>query len=97
MKPVANQNLAFHYTTGFPIEVKGKVLEIGDDLSVFIHVNFRKLSAISDFRNIWENLSLPQLRPLWHNNQRQDKIRSNLRYSSHDVEAAAESQQVEIH
>ena len=58
MKPVSNRNLAFHYTTGFPIEVKGKVLEIGEDLSVFIQVNFRKLSSISDFRHIWDKYQM---------------------------------------
>ena len=58
MKPIANRNLAYHYVQGFPLQVKHRVLEIGDDLSVFIQINFRKLSSIKDFRSIWDKYSI---------------------------------------
>ena len=58
IKPMANRNVAYHNTSGFPLEVKNKVLQTGEDITVFIEINFRKLSTITDFRTIWDKYKI---------------------------------------
>jgi len=58
MKPISKRNLAYHYTSGFPLEVKSRVLQIGEEICVFTEINFRKLSAISDYRTIWDKYKI---------------------------------------
>jgi GWxTD domain-containing protein len=58
LKPLGKQNFAYQYAPGYPLEVKHRILDAGNDLSVFIEIQFKKLSGISDYKNIWDKYQI---------------------------------------
>lgn len=58
IKPVAKQNLAYQYTHTFPFEVKYRILETGEDWSIFIEIRFKKLLGIQNPSQIWDKYKI---------------------------------------
>lgn len=53
-KPVSRINQAYLYNRNVPLNVQFRVLESGEDLQVFIQIEFKKLEGLKNHLAIWE-------------------------------------------
>ncbi|HOY95135.1 MAG TPA: GWxTD domain-containing protein, partial [Catalimonadaceae bacterium] len=53
-KPVARINQAYLYNRNVPLNVQFRVLESGEDLQVFIQIQFKKLEGLKNHLAVWE-------------------------------------------
>lgn len=58
VKPVGKQNLAYQYNPTFPFEVRNRIMETGDEWSIFFEINFKKLQGIQNASQIWDKYKI---------------------------------------
>lgn len=58
IKPIGKQNIAYQYNPSFPFEVRHRIVETGEDWSVFIEIQFKKLIGIQNPAQIWDKYKI---------------------------------------
>lgn len=57
-RPIGKQNLAYQYQDGFPFEVRHRIMDTGEEWTLFIQLNFRKLQGIQQPSQIWDKYKI---------------------------------------